>query len=136
MSKAKAADDPGGEVVIKVLQYTEKYRPDCDIYIPRGERLLLTAVLDRAIRDVLWMPRITEAREWIGLDERLTDDTAEPWTFSWVCLHLGIDTDELRCALSSTLSSYWRTRDTKRRLARRSCNRVKHGFHRRQKRCA
>lgn len=67
------------------------------------ERRLLSAILQRAAQDYFIIPksgtstaaRLVEfSREWI--DEVITDD---PWTFGFVCGHLGFVAEEVRRAI-------------------------------------
>lgn len=67
-----------------------------------GEKRLLIEILKRAINDAVgrWKTgpdsresHMHEAKEWIALK---TDYTKKPWSFEWVCEHLGVDSENVR----------------------------------------
>lgn len=81
------------------LAYTEMVRSDNQdqgaavIAQHRGERerLLLIAVLHRAVADLTGPPAIrATARRW------LVSDSTEPYSFLWACIHLKLDAPVVR----------------------------------------
>lgn len=87
--------------IVKVSKYNELRPSDPhDIEDPtRAEKDLLAAVLERAIADILSKLSDDEAQKsrreafyWVAFSDLEVDVlVAQPFSFSWICSHLGLD---------------------------------------------
>ncbi len=69
---------------------------------------LLAAVIQMAVRDAIGIETVEkgesarvkrEARLWLSWDKEITEGDPDPFTFSWMAMHLGIDPEALRIAI-------------------------------------
>lgn len=120
---------------VKQIDWSDWEHVYCSADPCEGERHLLLAVLERAIRDALGVKfgsekhdvgnhRPRAARLWLGLGEPYCMAlNPEPFSFHWICYHLRINGEYIHGQLTKALSTPGTTNELLERLYARTLNR-------------